>query len=41
MFRTDNQTVLREENIAFCTATETVQKALPLFKKLAAEYGLN
>ena len=27
--------------IAFCTATETVQKALPLFKKLAAEYGLN
>ncbi len=26
--------------IAFCTSTETVRKALPLFKKLAEEYGL-
>ena len=26
--------------IAFCTTTEQVQKALPIFKKLAEEYGL-
>lgn len=26
--------------IAFCTSTETVKRALPLFKKLAEEYGL-
>ena len=26
--------------IAFCTSTETVQKALPVFERLAKEYGL-
>ena len=27
--------------IAFCTSTETVQRALPVFERLAKEYGLS